>query len=94
MSIADTESPETDDTLPLGTAVAEEVVRAGVDAIEKGQRWEFDLQDGRDGRFEAIDLIEMEDYFHLVLTRYIVKVPELTISLRSSFTSTLMTHIL
>ena len=46
-----------DDKLPKVYLHVSKVVRAGVDAIEKGQRWEFDLQDGRDGRFEPIDLI-------------------------------------
>lgn len=46
-----------DDKLPKVYLHVSKVIHAGFDAIEKGQRWEFDLQDGRDGRYEAIDLI-------------------------------------
>lgn len=34
-----------------------EVQKAGIDEIEKGQRWNFNLNEGRDGRMSARNLV-------------------------------------
>ncbi|MGD9712425.1 MAG: cold-shock protein [Thermomicrobiales bacterium] len=36
------------------------VQQAGLDEIVKGQRWEFDLKEGRDGRMAATNLLIIE----------------------------------
>lgn len=46
-----------DDKEPKVFLHVSEVERAGLGAIEKDQRWEFDLKDGRDGRQLAVDLV-------------------------------------
>jgi CspA family cold shock protein len=45
-----------DDKEPKVFLHISEVERAGFDAIEKGQRWEFDLKESRDGRPMATNL--------------------------------------
>lgn len=45
-----------DDKQPKVFLHVSEVQKAGIDQIEKGQRWAFDLQPGRDGRMAATDL--------------------------------------
>jgi CspA family cold shock protein len=45
-----------DDKQPKVFLHVSEVQKAGIDQIEKGQRWEFDLKEGRDGRMVATDL--------------------------------------
>lgn len=46
-----------DDKQPKVFLHVSEVQRAGFDEIVKGQRWEFKLNEGRNGRMVAIDLI-------------------------------------
>lgn len=45
-----------DDKLPKVFLHISEVQKAGVDEIEKGQRWSFDMKEGRDGRMVATNL--------------------------------------
>lgn len=46
-----------DDKQPKVFLHVSEVRKAGVDAIEKGQRWAFELTQGRDGRLSANALV-------------------------------------
>ncbi len=45
-----------DDKQPKVFLHISEVQKAGVDEIEKGQRWAFDINEGRDGRMVATQL--------------------------------------
>ncbi len=45
-----------DDKQPKVFLHVSEVQRVGVTEIEKGQRWIFDLKEGRDGRMVATNL--------------------------------------
>ncbi|MFN4113078.1 MAG: cold-shock protein [Sphingomonadaceae bacterium] len=45
-----------DDKQPKVFLYISEVQKAGVDEIEKGQRWMFDMKEGRDSRLAATDL--------------------------------------
>lgn len=45
-----------DDKEPKVFLHISEVQKAGMDEIEKGQRWTFDMKEGRDGRMVATDL--------------------------------------
>lgn len=45
-----------DDKQPKVFLHVSEVQKAGFEAIEKGQRWAFDLKTGRDGRMAATNL--------------------------------------
>jgi CspA family cold shock protein len=45
-----------DDKQPKVFLHISEVQKAGLDEIVKGQRWEFDLKEGRDGRIVAANL--------------------------------------
>lgn len=45
-----------DDKQPKVFLHISEVQKAGVDEIEKGQRWTFDMKEGRDGRMVATQL--------------------------------------
>ncbi|MCF8709763.1 cold-shock protein [Rhizorhapis sp. SPR117] len=45
-----------DDKQPKVFLHVSEVQKVGFEAIEKGQRWRFDLKTGRDGRMSATDL--------------------------------------
>ncbi|PKQ01077.1 MAG: cold-shock protein [Alphaproteobacteria bacterium HGW-Alphaproteobacteria-13] len=45
-----------DDKQPKVFLHISEVLKAGMDEIEKGQRWTFDMKEGRDGRMVATDL--------------------------------------
>ena len=45
-----------DDKQPKVFLHVSEVQKVGVEAIEKGQRWTFDLKEGRDGRPAATNL--------------------------------------
>lgn len=45
-----------DDKQPKVFLHISEVQKAGVDEIEKGQRWAFDIKEGRDGRLVATEL--------------------------------------
>lgn len=45
-----------DDKQPKVFLHVSEVQMAGVDAIEKGQRWVFDVEKGTDGRPRAVKL--------------------------------------
>ncbi|MFC3098851.1 cold-shock protein [Alteraurantiacibacter palmitatis] len=45
-----------DDKQPKVFLHISEVQKAGVDEIEKGQRWSFDMKEGRDGRMVATNL--------------------------------------
>lgn len=49
-----------DDKQPKVFLHVPEAQKVGVAAIEKGQRWIFDLKEGRDGRMVATNL-EFED---------------------------------
>lgn len=46
-----------DDKQPKVFLHISEVQNAGFDEIVKGQRWEFELKEGRDGRMAATKLI-------------------------------------
>lgn len=50
-----------DDKQPKVFLHVSEVQKAGFEAIEKGQRWVFDLKEGRDGRMAATNL-EFDGY--------------------------------
>ena len=45
-----------DDKQPKVFLHLSEVEKAGLEAIKKGQRWSFDLKEGRDGRMSATNL--------------------------------------
>lgn len=45
-----------DDKQPKVFLHVSEVQKVGIEVIEKGQRWTFDLKEGRDGRPAAINL--------------------------------------
>lgn len=45
-----------DDKQPKVFLHISEVQKAGVDEIEKSQRWTFNMKEGRDGRMVATDL--------------------------------------
>lgn len=45
-----------DDKQPKVFLHISEVQKAGMDEIEKGQRWSFDMKEGRDGRMVATNL--------------------------------------
>lgn len=45
-----------DDKQPKVFLHISEVQKSGVDEIEKGQHWTFDMKEGRDGRMAATDL--------------------------------------
>lgn len=45
-----------DDKQPKVFLHISEVQKAGVDEIEKGQRWSFAMKEGRDGRMVATNL--------------------------------------
>ena len=45
-----------DDKQPKVFLHVSEVQKVGFEAIEKGQRWTFDLKTGRDGRMSATNL--------------------------------------
>ncbi|MFN7101038.1 MAG: cold-shock protein [Pseudorhizobium sp.] len=50
-----------DDKLPKVFLHISEVRQAGFDEIVKGQRWEFDVKEGRDGRNVATKLTSITE---------------------------------